>query len=175
MRVVWTQFGQARQVELVKTLKESLQREIGIMRDMRCGNNGGNGNDRVDIQACGDSKAMVESQLIDAESLLARIRVAPTPRRAERGQVGLEVRIRYLDDCSRHKRGEEESFLIGGKGESDDSEILRTYSCESPLGRAVVNAEVGDERTVRTPNGDTYDIEIVSFAIPEFKKVAEAA
>lgn len=172
---VWTQFGHARQLELVRTLKQKLLGEVSTMRDLRGNNNGGNANDRADLQVCGESKAMVEQQLAAAESLLARIRIAPQPRQMVRGQVGLEVRIRYLDDCSRHKRGEEESFLIGGKGESDDGEILRTYSCESPLGRAVIGAEVGDERTVRTPSGDTYDIEIVSFAIPELKKVAEAA
>lgn len=171
----WTPFGHARQVELVRSLKQKLLGEVSTMREMRGGNNGGNANDRADLQACGAAKAMVESQLIDAEALLARIRIAPTPRQTKRGQVGLEARIRYLDNSSRHKRGMEESCLIGGKGESDDDEILRTYSCDSPLGRALVNAEVGDERTVTTPSGDTYDIKIVSFAIPAQKKVAQAA
>lgn len=172
---VWTQLGYNRQVELVRSLKQKLLGEVSVMRDMRGGNNGGNANDRADLQVCSDEKSMVQSQLVTAEALLARIRIAPPPRQTEQGQVGLRTRVRYLDDCSRHKRGEEESFIIGGPGESDNDEVLRTYSCDSPLGRAVVSAEVGDVRTIKTPNGDSYDIKILSFVIPEQKKVAQAA
>lgn len=171
---VWTQAGRDRQVELVRGLKQKLQDCVSGMQDLRCGNNGGNGNDRVDLVAYGDTKAMIENRLCIEETLLADIRVE-VPRQTKRGQVGLEVRIRYNDDFSRWKRGEEESFIIGGPGELDDDEVLRTYSCDSPLGKAVVRAEVGDDRTVVTPSGDTYDIEILGFSIPQRKALAKTA
>ncbi|HYF29195.1 MAG TPA: GreA/GreB family elongation factor, partial [Candidatus Paceibacterota bacterium] len=86
-----------------------------------------------------------------------------------------ETRIRYLDDHSKKKRGDEETFNLGGQDESDSDSVVRTYSCNSPLGRAIVGKEVGEIVEVLTPDKETYEIEILAYAIPAEDEEAQAA
>lgn len=173
--LVWTAQGKARQQKQVderrarhETLRRFAETNFSGVAHL-C-------QDRAaDYQSDKDELARAKQDLDDAEALLARIRVAPQPRQFETVQVGHEVRIRYLDNCTRKKRGEEESFILGGKFELDEDSVLRTFSCQARLGSAIVRKEVGEQVEVHLKDGSSYRVEILSLGLPQTQDTKEKA
>lgn len=130
-------------------------------------------------EACLQKHAAV----IAKESFVACLREAPKPKQFNRGQVNHLVTVEVLDDTDRFSAGTIEKFNLGGKGEGDLLGEPHTYACDSPIGRAVVNKEVGEVVTVRLDKGKSYEMEIISFELagdvkmpkPAAKKAAKSA
>ncbi len=104
-----------------------------------------------------------------AEQCLSTLVPMPMPTQCVRVQEGNEVRIKYLDDSSRLKRGEEESFILGGPGENDVDSLLRTFASNSALGEAVLGCMASKPRErlyVEPPVGKPYYVRILSISIP---------
>lgn len=177
----WTKAGRDRQNELVEALKQEERKTSKELEGLRCGQNAGNENDQIDFKAFKDKLEQVCNRRRDAEQLLVEVRVAPVPRQFETAQVGHQIRVRYLDDSVSRHRGFEETFILGGIGESDTDSPVRTYACDTAFGKALVRKEVGDTATVIIPKsrenlfGERYQIEILSIELPGQQPAANAA
>ena len=101
---------------------------------------------------------------------------------AKEEQGKIEARIRQLTQLLRHAEvrdaatsdghvasgtvvtatiaGTENRFLLGNREIAGDSD-LDVYSEHSPLGAAIVGAEVGETRTYTAPNGRAITVQIV--------------
>ncbi len=60
--------------------------------------------------------------------------------------------------------GDVEEYLVGSR--EDRHPELTVLSVESPLGRAVLGAEVGAERTFETPAGASLRVRVTAIRLP---------
>lgn len=92
-------------------------------------------------------------QVRELETLLGRAAVVPIPKAVpERVILGSRARWRFLEEA------EERAAWISGWDDGDPERGRVSYN--SPLGAALVGAEPGDERELRT-NGAVRKIEVV--------------
>ncbi|HZK32236.1 MAG TPA: transcription elongation factor GreA [Corynebacterium sp.] len=81
--------------------------------------------------------------------------------------IGSVIHVYYNGDES-----DKETFLIGTRAASIDNEHLETYSEQSPLGAAVLGAQVGETREYVAPNGSTISVTLVDAAPYDSAKAA---
>lgn len=116
------------------------------------------------------------SALIDEEATKKRLELmklqlrdlaaAPTPTTCTHAQIGHKVRISYSEQTLRKARGAEETFILGGEGETDHDSVVRTISTASPLGKALLGEHVGSEVHVEGPDA-LYSVRVVSIELPQ--------
>ncbi len=157
--LVWTCVGIARQRELVKASEAAYHQFVKDMVQHRGGEVSLSEGRQADLGPVHEERDRLKQVWDDASMLLARLREAPKSIGSDTVCVGRPVRVSYEGDML-VKRGETETFLLGGIGESDTDAKLRTYSCDSPLGRAVCRREIGDQVSVTPPGGDSYWVTI---------------
>ena len=97
----------------------------------------------------------------DIRWLEARLKSAilVDPSAHDRSEVAFGLRVTVADED-----GHETSYEITGEDESDAA--LGRIAPHSPLARALLGAQVGDEVTWKRPAGDMV-LEIVAIALPE--------
>lgn len=130
----------------LKADRPTISKEIGIAREH------GDLRENAEYHAAKDKQGMNEARIAEIEDKLARAEVIDTSGMSgERVAFGAHVE---LEDLSSGKMvtyrlvGPEESDLEQGK-----------ISITSPVGRALVGREEGDEVRVKTPGGlRTYEI-----------------
>ena len=72
-------------------------------------------------------------------------------------EPGMVLTVRYDDT------GEIETFLLGVRGVEDAD--IDVYSMQSPLGRAIAGAHVGEQRTYSIPSGANLPVTLLK-AVP---------
>ncbi len=82
-------------------------------------------------------------------------------------EPGMVVTVRYGTDP------DPETFLLGVRDRAD-SDGVPVCSPESPLGRALIGAVQGEERTYTAPNGRTLSVSLVR-AVPYGTEAAEVS
>lgn len=177
----WTKFGIARE----NTQLEEVRAEYRKCAEERASSIGVAGSDTHlnDGHTLNEACLQKHAAVIAKESFVACLREAPKPTQFNRGQVNHLVTVEVLDDTDRFPAGTIEKFILGGKGEGDLLGEPHTYACDSPIGRAVVNKEIGDIVTVRLDKGKFYEMEIISFELagdvqmpkPAAKRAAKSA
>ena len=148
--VPMTPEGNARLREELKNLKEierpKISREIGVARDH------GDLSENAEYHAAKDRQGWIEARIKDLEDKLSRAEVIdPSKLSGSKVAFGATVKLSNVDT-------EEESVyrLIG----ADEANLDQgSISITSPLARALIGREVGDEVKVRMPAGDRlYEI-----------------
>ena len=91
------------------------------------------------------------------EDLLAHAVVGEDPPDDGIAEPGMVLTVRYDDT------GETETFLLGVRG-AEDADI-EVYSLQSPLGRAIVGAIPGEQRTYSIPSGANLPVTLLR-AVP---------
>src|SRR5436190_3957335 len=149
-KVPMTPEGNVRLREELKTLKEverpKISKEIGVARDH------GDLSENAEYHAAKDRQGWIEARIKDLEDKLSRAEVIdPSKLSGTKVAFGAKVRLSNVDT-------EEESVyrLIG----ADEADLAQgSISITSPLARALVGREVGDEVKVRMPAGERlYEI-----------------
>lgn len=128
-----------RRPAVIKALKEA--RALGDLSE------------NADYDAARTEQAQVEGRIQELEKIMENASII------EKGDtdfvgLGTTVRLKYVDDDD----DEIEEYRIVGSKEADPSN--NKISNASPLAKAIMDAKVGDIRSVESPNG-TYDVEIV--------------
>jgi transcription elongation factor GreA len=104
--------------------------------------------DTVDNAEYDDAKneqAFVEGRILTIERMLKNAEVISTEDSSPAWvKLGTKVTVRTHD-------GEQEHYTIVGSAEADPNE--GKISNESPVGKALLNKQIGDEVEVRTPAG----------------------
>jgi transcription elongation GreA/GreB family factor len=94
----------------------------------------------------------------NVRAALARAEVLPPQLDPDRAALGVTVVVRTDDDAERRYFlvTPEELLLVG-----DGDEARRAASIQSPLGRALLGARVGDVRELRAPRG-REELEVIA-------------
>jgi transcription elongation factor GreA len=108
--------------------------------------------ENAEYHAAREKQGLVKAQVNDIEDKLARAEVIDTSKLSgERVAFGAWVTLEDVDN------GEEVTYRIVGSDEADLDN--GTISVTSPMARAMINRETGDEVRVKAPGGlRTYEV-----------------
>ena len=147
--------GNARLREELKNLKEverpKISKDIGVAREH------GDLSENAEYHAAKERQGWIEARIKDLEDKLSRAEVIdPSKLTGSKVAFGATVKVSNVDT-------EEESVyrIIGADEANLDNGSI---SITSPLARALIGREVGDEVKVRMPAGDrVYEILEVAY------------
>ncbi|MGV0633227.1 transcription elongation factor GreA [Mycolicibacillus trivialis] len=121
------------------------RREEGDLRE-----NGG-------YHAAREEQGQQEARIRQLQDLLNTAKVGEAPTQSGVALPGSVVKVYYDDDES-----DTETFLIATRQEGIHEGDLEVYSPNSPLGAALLNAEVGEKRSYTVPDGSTITVTLLS-------------
>jgi transcription elongation factor GreA len=98
-----------------------------------------------------------QARIRQIQDLLTNAVVGEDPPDDGIAEPGMVLTVRYDDT------GEIETFLLGVRG-AEDADI-DVYSVQSPLGRAIAGARVGEQRTYSIPSGANLPVTLLK-AVP---------
>lgn len=148
--------GQARLREELERLKKvelpQVVKDIGVARDH------GDLSENAEYHAAKERQGMIVARISSIEQSLSRAEVIdPSKLSGNKVQFGARVKLLNVDT------DEENKYQIVGPEEADIK--LNRISVSSPLARALIAREVGDEIKVVMPAGPrTFEILEISYA-----------
>jgi transcription elongation factor GreA len=154
-KVPMTPEGQVRLREEMRRLKDidlpQVVRDIGTAREH------GDLSENAEYHAAKERQGMIVARITHLEQALSRAEVIdPTKLSGSKIQFGARVKVANVDT------GEEQTFQILGPEEADLK--VGRISVASPLARALLGHEVGEEIRVMMPAGPrTYEILDVAY------------
>ena len=112
--------------------------------------------ENAEYHAAKERQGQIEAQIADIEDRLSRALVIdPTTLSGDKVVFGATVSLADEDD-------KKVRYQLVGQQEADAK--VGRISYNSPLGRALIGRQVGDEVEVSTPSGDRYyEIEAIEF------------
>jgi transcription elongation factor GreA len=131
---------------LTEVDRKQISKEIGIAREH------GDLSENAEYHAAKERQGQIEARIRQLEGILSNAEIITAAQmQGERVKFGARV---VLEDVASEKISE---YRIVG---TDEADIAKgTISIASPLARALINHQVGDEITVRAPGGEkTYEI-----------------
>jgi transcription elongation factor GreA len=138
--------------QLKSVERQKISKEIGVAREH------GDLKENAEYHAAKEKQGLIEARIADLEDKIARAEVIDTrTHKATRVAFGAWVTLAEAD-------GEAEvTYRIVG---ADESNLEKgTISVTSPIARALINREVGDEVKVKAPGGTrAYEIVDVTFS-----------
>ena len=112
--------------------------------------------ENAEYDAAKDEQRDVEARIEELEKILKNVEVvAEEDVTADHINIGCTVKIKDLED------GEIETYRIVGSTESNS--LMGKISNESPVGKALIGASVGDVVSVETPDGE-YKYEVLEIS-----------
>lgn len=135
--------------QLIKVDREGIKQAISEARDL------GDLKENAEYHAAKEKQSHIEGRIMDIQSKLARSKVIDvTTMKADKIVFGATVTV--FDQ----KKELESTFQLVGEDEAatDPGKI----SFNSPLGRALIGKEAGDEAIVKAPKGDLV-YEVIAF------------
>jgi len=136
--------------ELDKLRTEDRPRIIQAIKDARAQ---GDLSENADYDAARAEQAKVEGRIKELEYIVDNHKIIK--KKNNEVSLGSTVVIEYIDD------NEEETYNIVGSTEVDVNN--NKISNESPIGKAIYGAKVGETVDVESPNG-VYQVKIVSIS-----------
>jgi transcription elongation factor GreA len=136
--------------ELIRLKDEERPR---IVDDIATARGHGDLKENAEYHAAKEEQAFVEGRIQEIESKLSRLQIIDVKQLNQDGRCvfGTTVNLLNLSNSS------EISYQIVGEDEADIDE--NKISCHSPIARALMGNEEGDEVTVKAPKGDIlYEI-----------------
>jgi len=126
--------------------RRKISQEIGVARDH------GDLSENAEYHAAKEKQGQIEARIRQLEAILSNAEIIdPARLGGERVKFGARV---TLEDIESGKMSE---YRLVGTEEADIDK--GTISIASPLARALINHQVGDEVRVRAPGGErTYEI-----------------
>ena len=133
-------------LQLIKVDREYIKQAISDAREL------GDLKENAEYHAAKERQSIIEGRIMDLQSKLARARVIDiTTLTSEKIVFGATVTI--FDN----KKEIEVTYQLVGEDEAQNDP--RKISFSSPLGRAMIGREAGDDIVVKAPKGDlTYEI-----------------
>ena len=138
--------------ELARLREEERPRIIQAIKEAR---EQGDLSENADYDAARDEQAKVEARIQELEYMIEHAIIIDAAPKGVVG-IGTTVTINYIDD-----EDDEDEYKIVGSLEADPFD--NKVSDESPIGKALVGAKVGDIVSVPSPNG-SYEVKIVKIA-----------
>jgi transcription elongation factor GreA len=160
-KVPLTPEGHARLSEELKRLK-SVERPK-IIQDIATARDHGDLSENAEYHAAKEKQGFIEGRIKELEDKLSRAEVidANKMKGSSRVAFGARVTVTVSDEAGKELESDALYRLVG----PDEADIAqRTISVTSPLGRALIGRESGDEVRVKMPAGmRIYEISDVTF------------
>jgi len=124
-----------------------------IVEDIATARAHGDLKENAEYHAAKEEQSFCEGRINEIESKLSRVQVIDVSKLSQDGRCVFSTTVTLLniEDES------ETSYQIVGEDEADIT--LGKISCNSPIARALMGREEGDEVTVKAPKGDiNYEI-----------------
>ncbi|MEM9071336.1 MAG: transcription elongation factor GreA [Myxococcota bacterium] len=136
----------------LKAEMPKISQEIGVAREH------GDLKENAEYHAAKEKQGLTAARIAEIEDRIARAQVIdPTELSGERIKFGATVELEEIDS------GKAVTYQIVGADEADIKE--GTISVTSPVARALIGREVGDEVKVKAPGGvRTYEVVDVRWA-----------
>jgi transcription elongation factor GreA len=146
-KVPMTPEGYARLAEELKRLK-TIERPA-VIRAIAAAREHGDLSENAEYHAARERQSFIEGRVMELEDQLARAEVIDASKLSGK-RVMFGATVRLVDE----ETEEEVTYRIVGPLEADIQQGL--LSIESPLARALLGKEAGDEVEVDTPRGTRY-------------------
>jgi transcription elongation factor GreA len=155
-KIPMTPEGHARLREEMRRLKEVDLPQV--VKDIAAAREHGDLSENAEYHAAKERQGMIVARISYLEQALSRAEVIdPGKLRGNKIQFGAKVKLANVDT------NEEQTFQIVGPEEADIK--AGTISVASPLARALIGHEIGDEVRVNMPAGPrTYEILEISYS-----------
>ena len=124
-----------------------------IVKDIATAREHGDLKEKAEYHAAKEEQGFVEGRIQEIESKLSRMQLIDVTQLNQDGRCvfGTTISLLNLTDDSKI------SYQIVGEDEADIE--LGKISCYSPIAKALIGNEEGDEITVKAPNGEIlYEI-----------------
>ncbi len=137
----------------LKALRQERPRIVDAIEEARAH---GDLSENAEYHAAKERQGQVEAQIADLEDKVSRAQIIdPTSLSGDRVVFGATVTV--LDDDDKPQR-----YQIVGQAEADAK--VGRISYDSPLGRALIGKQVGEDVEVTVPSGDRfYQVEKIEF------------
>lgn len=137
--------------QLVRVEREAIKQAIQEAREL------GDLKENAEYAAAKERQSIIEGRIMDLQSKLARARIVDIATiKSEKIVFGATVKI--------FDQQKEVSSTIQIVGEDEAMTDPNKISFTSPLGRALIGKETGDEVIVKAPKGDlAYEVEDVKY------------
>jgi transcription elongation factor GreA len=142
--------AKALEIELLRLKDEERPR---IVSDIATAREHGDLKENAEYHAAKEEQGFIEGRIQDIESKLSRLQVIDVRQLNQDGRCvfGTTMQLLNLSDDT------EITYQIVGEDEADIA--FGKISCHSPIAKALLGNEEGDEVTVRAPKGDIlYEI-----------------
>jgi transcription elongation factor GreA len=110
---------------------------------------GGDLSENAEYDDAKNEQAFVEGEIVRLEDILRSAQIIEPAGKGKKDTVILGAKVTVVEQGSKEK----ESYTIVGSAEANPD--IGKISVESPLGKALIGAKVGDKVTVKAPQGDT--------------------
>lgn len=124
-----------------------------IIEDIATAREHGDLKENAEYHAAKEQQAFIEGRIVEIESKLSVAKVIDVTKLNQDGRCvfGTTVKLLNIDDDS------EVAYQIVGVDEADAKQ--NKISCYSPIAKALIGKEEGDETIVKAPKGDIeYEI-----------------
>ena len=158
-----TQEGYNALLENLKELKKMQSENLIAIQDAR-----GQGalSENADFDAARNQQAKIAAEIAELEANIRNAKIIDSEQVNETSNLGKYVTVQFLEV----EEAEQETFQIVGTVEADP--VNGKISSDSPLGRAILTSKPGDIVSVRTEDGDRFDVKLVKVNVkkPASKK-----
>ena len=108
--------------------------------------------ENADYQSAKEEQSFVEGRIMELENIIKTATVVE--KKKNNTEVGINCTVTIQD-----KNSKEYTYTITGSDEADPKE--GKISHESPIGEALMGKKVGEEISIKTPNGDNKKFKIL--------------
>lgn len=137
---------------LITVDREQIKQAIAEAREL------GDLKENAEYHFAKEKQSHIEGRILDVQSKLARARVVDASN-MKLDKIVFGATVRIYDN----QKESEMTFQIVGEDEAMNDPQKISYS--SPLGKALIGKEVGDEVVVKAPKGDlTYEVQDVKYS-----------
>jgi transcription elongation factor GreA len=106
--------------------------------------------ENAEYHAAKEQQGFIEARIKDIEGKLSHAQIIDVTKLGEGGKVVFGATVQLVEDAS----GEEITYRIVGEDEADIKNGL--ISVTSPIARALIGKEEGEQVTVAAPGGDKH-------------------
>lgn len=118
-----------------------------IVKEIEFARSLGDLSENFEYHSAKDRQGMIEALIKDAEAKIVLAQVIDPAKMKDDGVVRFSATVTFVDV----KTEEESTYQIVGEDEADIKKGLISFA--SPIAKALIGKEEGDEVNIRTPNG----------------------
>ena len=146
-KIYLTKEGYEEQLKKHTELKEAERKNIIALQ--------GDLSENADYDAARNNQAIIAAQLKEVENILNNYVLITED---EKTNLGKYITVKFLDE----EGSEEEVYQLVGTVQANPLE--QKISDESPLGKVILHAKIGDKVLVNTEDGEKFEVKIIDIS-----------